>query len=212
MRFPNARILIFAKAPLPGGCKTRLIPALGRDGAAALAERLLCGTIERIGGAGLAPAELWCAPDVEHPLFQRLAIGFDLRLEIQRGDDLGVRMQHATALALERAERVVLIGTDCPDLGPEYLRQALDSLSEHAVALGPADDGGYVLLGLSRDARRVLPRLFEEVPWGSDRVAEITRQRLEASLLRWTELPSLMDIDRPEDLVHLGVSGDRSPV
>lgn len=206
VQFPNARILIFAKAPRPGACKTRLIPSLGREGAARVAETLLRGTVERVAEAGLAPAELWCAPDLGHPLFAELATRCDLRLEVQRGADLGARMQDAAASALNRAELALLIGTDCPALDARYLRQALRALSAHAAVLGPAEDGGYVLLGLSRAAAACLPRLFDAMPWGSERVAELTRERLAACGLDWAELPSLADIDRPEDLARLGAA------
>jgi rSAM/selenodomain-associated transferase 1 len=205
MRFPNARILIFAKAPRPGVCKTRLSPALGRDGAAKVAETLLRGTVERVAGARLAPAELWCTPDLGHPVFDELAARFGLGLEVQHGDDLGARMQHAATSALSHAEPVLLIGTDCPDLDADYLQQAMTALSTHVAVLGPAEDGGYVLLGLSRAAMDHLPRLFGEMPWGSERVAELTRERLETYGLDWSELSMLADIDRPEDLVRLGV-------
>jgi hypothetical protein len=204
MRFPNARILIFAKAPRPGDCKTRLIPALGRNGAARVAERLLRATVERVAGARLAPAELWCAPDLAHPLFEELAARFDVRLEVQRGGDLGARMQHAARSALRRAECALLIGTDCPAVDATYLLQALHALSTHAAVIGPAEDGGYVLLGLSRAAADHLPGLFDEMPWGTERIAKLTRQRLDASGLDWSELPILADIDRPEDLERLG--------
>jgi rSAM/selenodomain-associated transferase 1 len=155
--------------------------------------------------------ELWCAPDADHPLFRRLTARFALRAEVQRGDDLGARMLHAATSALANADAVVLIGTDCPDLGPEYLEQALTLLGEHAVVLGPADDGGYVMLGIGKVCGRALPRLFEAMPWGSDRIAAITRQRLEASGMRWAELPSLADLDRPEDLERFGALASKTP-
>jgi len=199
----NARILVFAKAPVPGSCKTRLIPALGASGAAKLAATLLQDTIERAAGAQLAPIELWCAPDATHPVFQALAARFDLRLASQRGVDLGERMQKAAASGLAQSERVLLIGTDCPGLDADYLQQALLALAEQPAVLGPADDGGYVLLGLRREAISALPALFATMAWGSDRVAAITRERLRAAGLSWTELSSLADIDRPEDLGRL---------
>lgn len=189
-----------AKAPLPGACKTRLIPVLGPDGAASIAETLLCDTLERISDQGLAPVELWCAPDISHPAFQKLAERFELQLETQRGADLGERMHSAIAAALVHAEMAVLIGTDCPDLDAEYLRHAFAALIERPAALGPADDGGYVLLGLRREAVPALPALFAPMAWGTDQVAAVTRARMHATGMQWAELPSLADIDRPEDL------------
>ena len=201
MRFPNARILVFAKAPVPGQCKTRLIPALGAEGAARLAETLLCQTLERVTSAGLAPVELCCAPETTHPLFLRLSERLQLRLQAQRGPDLGARLRAAAESALERAEQVLLIGTDCPDLDAGYLQQALQALTKQRAVLGPAEDGGYVLLGLRREALSALPLLFTKMPWGSAQVAQITRERMRDAGLAWTELASLADIDQPQDLV-----------
>ncbi|MBK5931394.1 TIGR04282 family arsenosugar biosynthesis glycosyltransferase [Halochromatium salexigens] len=199
----GARILVFAKAPVPGACKTRLIPALGAEGAARLAETLLRETLERVASARLAPIELWCAPDATHPVFSALAERVGLQLETQRGSDLGARMQTATAGALVTSERAVLIGTDCPALDADYLRQALSALNNQPAVLGPADDGGYVLLGLRRDAAPALPALFASMPWGSDRIAAITRARMREAHVDWVELPSLADIDRPEDVAQV---------
>ncbi|MCF8002878.1 MAG: TIGR04282 family arsenosugar biosynthesis glycosyltransferase [Chromatiaceae bacterium] len=203
MRFPNARILVFAKAPVPGQCKTRLIPALGAEGAAQLAEALLCHTLERVTNARLAPVELWCAPEMTHPLFLQLAERLQLCLQVQRGPDLGARLQAAAASALGRAEQVLLIGTDCPDLDASYLQQALQALTKQRAVLGPAEDGGYVLLGLRREALSALSLLLTKMPWGTAQVAQITRERMRDAGLAWTELASLADIDQPEDLALL---------
>jgi hypothetical protein len=196
-RFRDARILAFAKAPVPGACKTRLIPALGAEGAAALYRELLKGTAARLAPARIAPLELWCAPNASHPVFVELVARFGVTLHVQQGRCLGERLAHATAEALTRAEAVVLIGCDCPGLGPAQMLAALSRLEDGDDAvLGPADDGGYVLLAL----RAAEPALFSNMPWGGDRVAAVTRERLAALGWRWHELPSLADVDRPEDL------------
>lgn len=202
MQFPDARVLVFAKAPVAGACKTRLIPALGPEGAARLAEALLWDTLERISEAGLAPVDLWCAPDATAPIFNALAERFRLQLKTQRGCDLGARMQGAMAATLAHAEKTVLMGTDCPGLDADYLQQALIALAKRPVVLGPADDGGYVLMGLRREALPCLPALFAAMPWGTDQVAALTRARMRAAKLEWAELASLADIDRPEDLAQ----------
>ena len=212
MRFPCARILVFAKAPVAGSVKTRLIPALGADGAAGLHADLLRQIIERIAVARterrqewpatpvapVAPVELWCAPDSRHALFQDLEQRFDLGLRAQCGGDLGERLLRASADALTRARAVVLIGSDCPDMTADILASALALLAQPNVdaVLGPAADGGYVLLAL----RQAEPLLFRGIPWGGERVADITRQRLSALRWRWRELPVLRDLDRVEDL------------
>lgn len=199
-----ARILIFAKAPVPGQVKTRLIPSLGPAGAAALAERLLCATVARIATAGLAPVELWCAPDPGHPVFTALAARYDLTLHRQQGADLGQRLLAATAAALTRAEAAVLIGTDCPRLDAPYLGQVLAALAGQDAVLGPATDGGYVALAL----RQAAPALFSAMPWGSAEVAALTRARMAGLGWSWRELPALRDLDRAADLAWFDARGE----
>ncbi|MEA3276850.1 MAG: TIGR04282 family arsenosugar biosynthesis glycosyltransferase [Pseudomonadota bacterium] len=198
MRFADARILIFAKAPQPGLVKTRLIPALGAQGAADLQERLLRDTVERLARADLAPVELWCAPHPDFDLFAELAGDHGIARYRQEGADLGERMGHAARAALARSESVVLVGTDCPLLDGAYVARALTALKDRDAVLGPAEDGGYALLGL----KRAEAELFRDIPWGGDRVAALTRERMD--LLGWdrAELPILWDLDRPEDLMR----------
>lgn len=196
MLFPDARVLIFAKAPEPGRVKTRLHPALGPRVAADLQARLLSDTVDRLANPGLAPVELWCSPGPDRDPFPELAHRYGLGLHRQRGEDLGARMLYAAADALSRGNAVILVGTDCPLLDGTYLRRALAALDDRGAVLGPAEDGGYVLLGL----RRAVPALFSNFPWGTDRVAAITRDRMEALGWDWEELPILWDLDRPEDL------------
>ena len=196
--FPRARVLLFAKAPVMGTVKTRMIPALGAEGATRLHIRLLRDTLADLSAAGVAPLELWCAPDTGHALLHRLAETHGLTLHQQRGQDLGARLLAASADALGRAEIVALIGSDCPELDADYLAQAFGALQSTEVdaVLGPAEDGGYVLLAL----RRAEPALFTGIPWGGDQVAAITRDRMTALGWRWEELPTLRDVDRPRDL------------
>jgi len=200
-RFPDARILVFAKAPVPGAVKTRLIPELGAEGAAALHRELLETTLARLAPARIAPIELWCSPDAGHPVLAALGQRYGVTLKIQRGADLGERLLHAARDALARAGAAVLIGCDCPALGPDYLAEALSALHDGAstdAVLGPADDGGYVLLALGEAA----PSLFTDMPWGGDMVAKMTRERMTRLGWRWRELASLPDLDRPEDLAR----------
>lgn len=199
MRFPQSRILIFAKAPEPGRVKTRLIPALGAEEAALLYKKLLQQTVGKAAEAALSPMECWCAPDTGHPVFQNLALQHGVQLEVQVGEDLGQRMEYGATQALLSADAVILIGGDCPVLEECHLSQAFEWLAngEDAV-LGPAEDGGYVLLGL----RRCDPDLFYDIPWGSDQVLALTRQRLEKLGWAWRELETLWDLDRPEDLAR----------
>lgn len=203
-------ILIFAKAPVAGAVKTRLIPALGGQGAARLHERLARHCIAQASAAGLCPVQLWCAPDAAHPFFAQCQKEFGVTLHTQQGNDLGTRMAHALSEALNSAlpsaghsaGYAVVIGTDCPALSAHDLGEALSALEEgYDAVLGPAEDGGYVLLGL----RRVALELFENIPWGTEQVLGMTRARLKQLQWRWHELPARRDVDRPQDIEHPSV-------
>ena len=201
MQFANDRILIFAKAPEPGKTKTRLIPALGAARAAEFYQELLESTVKRLAAAGFSSLHCCCTPDTDYPVFRRLSADYGVKLEIQVGKDLGERMEYAARKALIGADSVLLIGGDCPILESRHLVQALRWLQQGEDAvLGPAEDGGYVLLGL----KQVNRALFQQIPWGGDRVLELTRQRLEMLGWRWRELEPLWDLDRPEDLERYG--------
>ncbi|HET7401984.1 MAG TPA: DUF2064 domain-containing protein [Usitatibacter sp.] len=109
-----------------------------------------------------------------------------------------------------RGERVLLIGSDCPAITPAHLAEAAAALPEHDAVFTPAEDGGYVLVGLAR----ALPQAFEHVAWGSDAVMAATRERLAAAGARWHEMPPLWDVDRPDDYHRLqreGLLGDMAP-
>ena len=193
-------ILVFAKAPVAGQVKTRLIPALGAEGAAKLYRKLLHRLLDGLIGAELAAIELWCAPDTGHEDFQRFNRYPGLTLHEQRGNDLGERMAVAAQAALTRHDQVVLIGIDCPALTFAMLEQVFAWLDGGLDAvLGPAEDGGYVLLGLKRSA----DCLFRDIPWGSEVVGQITRRCLRQLGWEWRELPLLWDLDRPADLSRL---------
>lgn len=196
--YPDARLLIFAKAPVPGEVKTRLVPALGAPAAAELHARLARRAIETAVSAGVAPVELWCSPDDAHPFFR----AFALPRRVQGGRDLGERMAQALDATLAESRFAILIGTDCPVLTGEYLREAAERLAQGEDAvLGPAEDGGYVLIGL----RRRDPRLFEDIAWGTPQVLDATRARLAERGFRWHELRCLWDVDRAEDLKRMAI-------
>lgn len=200
MKFPDARILVFAKAPVPGQCKTRLISALGTQGAATLHQQLISRTLETTTHAQLCPVELWCAPSEDHPFFHACQEKYSITLHQQEGENLGQRMYNAMRHTLHYCSNTLLIGCDCPGLTKIYLKTAIETLSNGSdVVIGPAKDGGYVLIGL----KKAFPALFSHINWGSDQVITSTRQRLKQLQLSWQELATQRDIDRPEDLIHL---------
>ena len=199
-----SRIAILAKAPIPGYAKTRLVPRLGPEGAAALQALLLERTLRTAGAAGFPEVSLWCAPTCGEPAFDRCRIPASVPRRDQPSGDLGKRMCFAFETLLTRTTPVLLVGTDCPSLTPAHLREASAAL--HAGADGvllPTLDGGYALIGL----RRVEQRLFRDMPWGTSRVLPETRAR--ACQLGWAleELPVARDIDLPADLDWLLASG-----
>ena len=190
--------MVFAKAPAPGRVKTRLIPALGANGAAQLQRQLIARTLRTAIAAGLGTPELWCAPDPHAPFFAACAKEQDVSLRAQGDGDLGARMARALESALALGASGLLIGCDCPVLTPEYLRTAAAALAAGDDAVfGPAEDGGYVLIGV---ARRPAAGLFEDIAWGTATVMQETRRWLARGNWRWRELAPLWDVDRPEDL------------
>lgn len=192
-------IVVFAKAPQPGQVKTRLIPALGAQGAAALHAELVRLTLATAQQAGAGSVELCCAPHAGHPFFAGCAAEFDVTLTEQAGNDLGERMANAFQRVLPRAQ-ALLIGTDCPVLQPTHLWQARDALRAGTDAVfAPTEDGGYVLIGL----RRFAPNLFADMAWSTASVMAETRTRLRRLKWNWQELDTLWDVDRPEDLRRL---------
>jgi rSAM/selenodomain-associated transferase 1 len=194
----TTRIIVFARAPVPGEAKTRLIPALGAAGAARLHARLVERTLATACAAGVGAVELCCAPDATHTFFAACAARFGVALTAQGAGDLGARMRRALAVALP----AVLIGSDCPAMTPDYLRGAAGALGDGCdLVFGPADDGGYVLVG----ANRLNAGCFERISWGGPEVMATQRLRLRAWGLRWTELAPLWDVDRPGDLERLRV-------
>ncbi len=200
----ETRILVFAKAPVAGMAKTRLIPLLGAQRAAALQRVLIERALATALDAGIGPVELWCSPSALHPLLARYAPQFGVTAASQCDGDLGARMLHAAVTALASHPRVIIIGTDSPALTAADLQRAARSLDRHHDAvLIPAEDGGYVLIGLKRcDAR-----LFGDIAWGGKNVMAATRDRLAALGWRWHELPSSWDVDRPADYRRLLASG-----
>jgi rSAM/selenodomain-associated transferase 2/rSAM/selenodomain-associated transferase 1 len=193
-----SRLIVFSRFPEPGKSKTRLIPALGAAGAAELHRQMVEHTLRwvkelrdrlplsieiRYTGRPLEPFQRWLGPNF---------------LYSEQGEgDLGQRMLRSLQDAFRmKVKKVLLIGTDVPDLSANLAEGALILLNSSDLVLGPADDGGYYLIGL----RRVIPQLFQEIPWGTEEVFRKTQHVAQAAKLSYSLLPSLPDVDRPEDL------------
>jgi rSAM/selenodomain-associated transferase 1 len=191
----DVAIAVLAKAPVPGLAKTRLIPALGADGAANLQERFISLTVET--ARKVAGVTVWAEPDDTHPIFRQLA--GRVRLACQVPGDLGARMLAAAAAA---GGPVLVIGTDCPALSVDHLRTAVDLLRQGIdVVINPAEDGGYVLIGMNEPD----PCLFAGMVWSVPTVMAETRRRLARSGLSWREPARLWDVDVPEDLERMRI-------
>ena len=198
---PEARtaLAILAKAPVAGLAKTRLSPALGPDGAAALAERLLAYTVNEALAVGFARLELCVTPDAGHPLLRALARRPGLWVTLQGDGDLGQRLDRALTRLLRGYPAALVIGTDAPALDRAMLRAAADAVARHEAVVVPALDGGYALIGL----RCAAPALFRNMPWSTGDLMAATRARAQAEHLDLVELPPVADIDEPADLIHL---------
>ena len=181
---------------MAGRVKTRLIPLLGDHGAAALHRNLAGRALAVARESAVGPVELWCTPDTDDVFFAACRDRFHVTLHRQHEGDLGARMLNAFRDALTRSRHALLAGTDCPSLTASDFREAAGALHEGCDAVFcPAEDGGYVLVGLSQ----AMPALFDAMTWGTATVMEETRQRLRNLGWRWHELPVHWDVDRPED-------------
>ncbi|RJX30190.1 MAG: glycosyltransferase [Oxalobacter sp.] len=189
-------VIVFAKAPIAGFAKTRLAAAIGEDAAATLAARMIDETLRHAVAADVGSVILYCTPDVTHPVFVQAQATYSIPLAQQDEGDIGQRMYSAMTIALRDYPRAILIGTDIPALDAQAIRQAAQDLRQHPVVFIPAQDGGYVLTGLSR----MIPEIFEGIDWSTSRVMEQTRNKLSQRGIRWIEYPPLRDIDAPEDL------------
>ena len=194
------RLVIFAKAPIAGFAKTRLIPALGAAGAAALARHMLSHTIKQALAAGAQAVELCMSPEASDPAWQGVPRPKAVEQNDQGNGDLGARMSRAIerGMALQQGP-VLVIGTDCPELSAAHIAEASRQLDHHDAVLLPAADGGYVLIGL----RVPCPSLFTDMAWSTPTVASETLRRMASLGLRVWQGPMLHDIDEPADLERL---------
>jgi rSAM/selenodomain-associated transferase 2/rSAM/selenodomain-associated transferase 1 len=192
----SARLLLFARTPVPGLVKTRLQPLLGAAGALALHQALIEYTWQRLSRSPQWEAQLWWS----EPGWQGFAGAWcpPDRQFLQTGEDLGQRMYYAAQRSLEGAPAVVIVGADCASVDADYVNSALLALSDEVpVVLGPAEDGGYVLIALKKP---VSAGIFQSVQWGGDQVLQQTRERLRALNINWVELEPRWDVDRPADV------------
>ncbi len=195
----NIQLIIMAKAPLAGLAKTRLIAAIGEQESARLAESMLYRTIAQAQIAGIGTIELCVTPSKNSSVWSSLDIPKGIVVSNQVDGDLGERMSKAMLPSLSQGKAAIVIGTDCPALDASCLRDAGNSLATYDCCLTPADDGGYVLLGL----KHISPNFFIDIPWSTPEVCRLTEQRILAAGKSLKRFNSLKDIDTADDLIYL---------
>lgn len=191
-------VILFAKYPAYNMAKTRLQPALGLDGAANMARKLLLHSVEQAVATDFT-IELCVSPAPTDSCWQALNLPDSLQWSAQAEGDLGIRLLIASQKALRKYQKIVLIGSDCPSLTSERIQAAVEALNQYDAVMIPASDGGYVLLGFNQ----VNESLFSNISWSTSSVAAVTKQRV--ATLGWTLalLAPLHDIDEPDDLIYL---------
>ena len=195
----SKKLIIFSKAPIPGQVKTRLIPALGEIKATQLHKYMLTQTVEMSTHLKDIDCELHCAPNTEHDFFRQLTTQYGIRRQPQHGSHLGEKMAYAMNTALQTHSQCIIIGTDCPHIDTQYIQQGFDQLLDSDVVLGPATDGGYVLIG----SKAFDYQLFNDIDWSTSKVLQQTLKNINHLQWKYHKLDTLSDVDTHDDLAHL---------
>jgi len=189
------QLIIFIKAPVPGFCKTRLIPFLSPEDASEFYKTLVNTCFRNIQPINNTNISIYTYPDINNPFITQLSQQHSTTCHIQTGENLGERMFNALQQSLKTHKKSVLIGTDCPVLDQSYLEQAFKALDQHDMVLGPANDGGYVLIG----ATKIESHLFNNINWGTDSVLKQSLNNANKANYKTHLLDTLWDVDTPED-------------
>lgn len=196
----NSRLLIiFVKNPVAGEVKTRLAASIGDLNALQVYKSLLAHT-RNIASDVVADRQVWYSSIIdrrdawESQLFQK---------KLQSGNTLGERMGVAFSQGFEqRYRKIIIIGSDCAELTSKHIENAFDKLSHHTAVVGPAEDGGYYLLGLTE----FRPELFGDVKWSTPEVFDQTMEIMEQNEMEYRLLETLNDIDTEEDFKKSGLT------
>ncbi len=200
MKYEDTVILVFAKAPVAGSVNTRLIPDLGVQAATKLQEDFIYQRLHMLQQADLCAVTLMCAPDAHHECFVQCQQQYNVTLQQQTGDDLGGRMFNGIEKSLRSYKYCIVIGTDAPVLDAAQITSAIETLREDKsnnfhVVFVPAEDGGYVLIGMDK----AHGFLFSNIRWGSDEVMQQSREALKKNNINFTELAECWDVDNLND-------------
>lgn len=191
------QLIIFIKAPVAGFCKTRLIPYLSPEEASEFYKSLVTSCFNNIKTINNTDISIFTYPDINNPFIKSLSQKHSTTCHLQSGEDLGERMFNAINMSLKTYDKSVLIGTDCPLIDQSYLDQAFKALDQHDMVLGPANDGGYVLIGASK----IEAQLFNNINWGTDSVLKQSLHNANKAAYKTHLLDTLWDIDTPEDYI-----------
>jgi len=194
----NKQLIIFIKAPVAGHCKTRLIPLLGEQGATDFYKHLVRHCVDMATQLNNTNIAIYTYPDTQHPFIQELTTEKGVSLHCQQGIDLGERMHNAIAMSLKTHTQCVLIGSDCPIMNTHYIEQAFKALESHDITMGPALDGGYVLIG----SNKISTEVFSNTQWSTDNVLDQCIKNLHQLKYSYHLLPELWDIDTPSDFIN----------
>jgi uncharacterized protein len=216
MQQKNKQLIVFIKAPLPGQCKTRLIPYLSAKQASEFYKTLVINCFKNISPLDKAGVKtqnntdiaIYTWPDIDNSFIKTLASKYNTSLHLQQGNNLGERMHHAMQHSLQHYKSCVLIGSDCPGININYINQAFSTLSQHDMVLGPAQDGGYVLIG----ANKINPELFTGINWGSEKVLQQSLNNASAAQYKTGQLTTLWDIDTPADYIRYQSDTNINPI
>ena len=188
-------ILVFAKSPVEGNVNTRLIPAIGVRAATQLQHDLVHQRLTTLTREKLGDVILMCSPDEKQNFFLQCKKKYSVKLRKQSGENLGERMMNGVHEALKRYKQCIVIGTDAPALDERIIQQAIDTLHNTNVVFVPAEDGGYVLVGM----RHRYDVLFQNINWGTAKVMQQSRDRLNEKNVSYKELETCWDVDQLED-------------
>lgn len=196
MKPPPIAVGVFARPPVAGKAKTRLLPAIGPGGTEKLQAHLIEKTLNVVCHSPRARVTLFIRGDLSHPYITACAHRFNIPTREQVGHNLGARMHAAFVHLLGTYPRALIVGVDNLTLTGNLLLEADEALQKADVVVQPAADGGYTLIGLSR------PRaaLFKGIPWGTQDVMRLTRERVAQEGLRMAEMQTTWDLDTPTDL------------
>jgi uncharacterized protein len=195
----SCTIGIFAREPIAGKTKTRLIPLLGAEGAAQFHQRCIQAAVGTAQRAALGEVHLFVTPALQADSFF-YTLSPNIKCMVQSGENLGARMHNAFVCALQNSQRMIIVGTDCPALNADHLHEVNSWLTQYdGVCFIPAEDGGYVLVAMSQPHAA----LFIGIDWGTENVMAQTRIAAKNAGIQIHEMPPLWDIDTPNDYLRL---------